>query len=303
VPVEILRLPPGPPGPNGEPGKIGLDDFLLARGRDVFLGLFDTAEQFPGSRGDFDTYSRGANPEKLQCQTLPSIRGVSWREIQRAAKTAPICPRHAVPLLESRSSDRDAAILRVGCRRLNCPSCGPHRKKVWIEHLAAAIDGYSGQLYLWRGANGRPAALAAKKAQKCRADYCWVAGACETTLVTTVEIVASTILSHDIALETLASAIQCWRSGRRPIGSSRAWQLAERKRKPKRWHRRGEAPRGEFEETVKLVEGVGLTVQVREAGDGHTKMARVGLPAGYAHDFFFGLENSLPLPRPGKETA
>src|SRR5262249_15719146 len=37
--VKVVRLPGGPPGEGGEPGKIGLDDFLVAHGPAVFRGL------------------------------------------------------------------------------------------------------------------------------------------------------------------------------------------------------------------------------------------------------------------------
>lgn len=41
--VKIVRLPPGPPDEKGQPGKVGLDDFLLANGPDKFRELLAAA--------------------------------------------------------------------------------------------------------------------------------------------------------------------------------------------------------------------------------------------------------------------
>ena len=50
--VKVVRLPQGEIGPDGKPGKVGLDDFLLAHGPDAFRALLAAAvEPAPPEKG------------------------------------------------------------------------------------------------------------------------------------------------------------------------------------------------------------------------------------------------------------
>jgi putative DNA primase/helicase len=45
--VRVVRLPPGPPDAEGKPGKVGLDDYLVAHGADAFRGLLAAGTEPP----------------------------------------------------------------------------------------------------------------------------------------------------------------------------------------------------------------------------------------------------------------
>jgi putative DNA primase/helicase len=85
--VKIIRLAPGEPGPNGKPAKVGLDDFLIARGPDALRQLLaEAVDPTPPEKG-LAPNEAADDPHRLarlyigqRCQHAEGITLRYWRE-------------------------------------------------------------------------------------------------------------------------------------------------------------------------------------------------------------------------------
>jgi hypothetical protein len=257
--VRIVRLPPGPIQGDGRAKKVGLDDFLFANSPAQLRSLFETSQVC----GFFADREGGPfSGKKPRSGPLGVPFGEAAGRVLQPVKSR--CPGHYVPLLQSRSDFRQAAALERGCGSLGCYACSCRRKRVWLIHLICRIHEHRGGLWLWKGGRGRPWRSLTERLRAKSAEYARVDTADgQIVAIITANRPGATLVSPADAVELLAGAVERLGHGRKPIGASNGWKLAERD-KSRKWKRRGHAPRGSFTKTMAQVYADGLNPQISE---------------------------------------
>jgi hypothetical protein len=194
-------------------------------------------------------------------RTLPL--GPAADRILTAWRAAGRCPKHVVPLLENRRDRRRGAAFEAGCRRLTCPVCVARRRGLWLTHfwekIAAAVEG-GVALFLIRLASGRAWQSLQRTVRRHRGEFARVQTASGAVVVVTTADCAGAAVPAGVAVEALAEALEdlAVRPGgkNKPISASAGWRLHERR--PRRYRRRGFAPRGGFTATMRKVAEAGM---------------------------------------------
>jgi putative DNA primase/helicase len=85
--VRVIRLPGGDPAPDGTPGKVGLDDYLVARGPDAFRELLAAADEPTPPEKGLAPNEAVDDPHRLarlfidqRCQHADGLTLRYWRE-------------------------------------------------------------------------------------------------------------------------------------------------------------------------------------------------------------------------------
>jgi hypothetical protein len=167
--------------------------------------------------------------------------------ILTAWESAGPCPYHVVPLLEDRKDNRRSAAVEASCRRLTCPNCIKRRRGTWLTHFAGLIEDAVASaklLYLLHIDPGARWLTVQRAIQRLHGDFARVETFSGMVIVTTAPL--SDPLSGYLAVEALAAALAdlAVQRGGKPVSTSAAWRLNERRRG--RYRCRGLAPRGTF---------------------------------------------------------
>jgi hypothetical protein len=189
------------------------------------------------------------------------------QDILVRGRSARLCPRHYVPLLQGRANRHIGLALRVDCRAWSCPTCSLRRRCRWMLHLMGIFE-LQTSLYAQHITAQQIAALR-KCVHRQDGDYLAISQSDGRILfVASCAFPSSRLATPLDAADLVALALQCLDTAKRkPVSTSRGWALHEN-RSEADYVRRGAAPKGKFALVVNRLRRAKLAPSVQPTDRG-----------------------------------